>query len=245
MFTQKEIDEIAFYCYQRNVEYYDVQMELVDHLADIIEQLQKENINLSFNETLEIAGKQFTDAEFAAIVKSKKKLLQAKMSVMIEEEFKTFFTLPRFIGTAFLLLLCLVLPKLYNYWGTMVPIVFFIFFTFFLAMYYCKIPFKESRAIKDAEVLPLLSFKIKSKYEYLIQFTQILIALWNCSGIFLDSRPTLHLGSKSFLSPSEILIMQSVLVSLVLFEILAVAVMNVKHSVYNKLWSDYPKAFVS
>jgi hypothetical protein len=245
MLTTQQIDDVAFYCYQRNVEYYDVQMELVDHLADIIEQLQKENINLSFNEALEIAGKQFSDAEFAAIVKSKKKLLQVKMSKMIEQEFKTFFTMPRLLGTASLLLLSFVLPNLYNDWGTITPIVFFMFFTLFLAIYYCKMPFKESRAIKDAEVLPLLSFKIKSKYEYLIQLTQILIALWNCSGIFLDNRPTLHLGSKSFLSPSEMIIMQSVLVSLVLFEILAVAVINVKFRIYNQLWNDYPKAFVS
>jgi hypothetical protein len=245
MLTAQQIDDVAFYCYQRNVEYYDVQMELVDHLADIIEQLQKENINLSFNEALEIAGKQFSDAEFAAIVKSKKKLLQVKMSKMIEQEFKTFFTMPRLLGTASLLLLSFVLPNLYNDWGTITPIVFFMFFTLFLAIYYCKMPFKESRAIKDAEVLPLLSFKIKSKYEYLIQLTQILIALWNCSGIFLDNRPTLHLGSKSFLSPSEMIIMQSVLVSLVLFEILAVAVINVKFRIYNQLWNDYPKAFVS
>lgn len=245
MLTQKEINYIAFYCYQRNVTYYDVQMELVDHLADIIEQLQKENINLSFNAALEIAGKQFSDAEFAAIVKSKKKLLQVKMSIMIEEEFKTYFTMPRLIGTASLLLLCFVLPKLYNYLGTMMPIVFFMFFTLFLAMYYCKIPFKESRAIKDAEVLPLLSFKIKSKYEYLIQFVQILIVLWNLNSLFLDKSPSLNSGSKTFLSPIDMVIMQTVLVSIVLFEILAVAVLNVKHKFYNKLWNDYPKAFVS
>ncbi|MDI9364066.1 MAG: hypothetical protein QM541_03875 [Flavobacterium sp.] len=217
-------------------------MELVDHLADIIEQLQKENINLCFNEALEIAGKQFTDAEFTTIVKSKKKLLQVKMSKMIEEEFKTFFTLPRLIGTASLLLLCLILPKLYNYWETIMPIVFFLFFTVFLVFYYGRIPARESRAIKGAEVLPLLSFKIKSKYEIFIQTMQILLPLYNLSelnyhkGLFSNS---------ALLSPSGILFMQTFLVSLVLFEILIIAVENVKYSVYNKLWDDYPKAFVS
>lgn len=242
MLTQKEIDDIAFYCYQRNVEYYDVQMELVDHLADIIEQLQKDNIDLSFNEALEIAGKQFSDAEFAVIVKSKKKLLKVKMSKMIEQEFKTFFTMPRFLGTASLLLLCFILPELYNYWGTVMPIIFFLLFTIFLVFYYGRIPSKESRAIKDAEVLPLLSFKVKSKYEIFIQTMQILLPLYNLSGLTYHKR---LFSNAALLTPSGVLFMQSFLISIVLFEILVIAVENVKYRVYNHLWNNYPKAFVS
>ncbi|OIQ93221.1 hypothetical protein GALL_248360 [mine drainage metagenome] len=95
MLTQQQIDDIAFYCYTRNVEYYDVQLELVDHIADIIEDLQKANPALSFSEALELAGKQFSDDEFSAIVKSKKEQLLLRFKKLWQKEFISYFTIPK------------------------------------------------------------------------------------------------------------------------------------------------------
>jgi hypothetical protein len=95
MLTQEQIDDIAFYCYTRNVEYYDVQLELVDHLADMIEELQKDNSQLSFKEALELTGKQFSDEEFKAIVKNRKDQLLVRFKKLWQKEFISYFTIPK------------------------------------------------------------------------------------------------------------------------------------------------------
>jgi hypothetical protein len=74
MIQQEQVDEIMVFCEAKGVTYYDIQVELVDHIADSIEELQKSNPALPFSDALDLAGKQFGNEEFAAIVKSKKDL---------------------------------------------------------------------------------------------------------------------------------------------------------------------------
>jgi len=91
MLEQAQINAITIYCEKRGVKYYDVQLELVDHIADIIEDLQKTNPVLSFSEALELAGEQFSIDEFKYIVRSKKDHIEKNISRLIENEFLTFF----------------------------------------------------------------------------------------------------------------------------------------------------------
>jgi hypothetical protein len=102
MIQQAQVDEIMAFCKAKGVTYYDIQVELVDHIADSIEELQKSNPALPFSDALDIAGKQFDNEEFAAIVKSKKRLIEKRMSRLIEKEFLSFFTIPRILITIFL-----------------------------------------------------------------------------------------------------------------------------------------------
>src|SRR6187549_2909163 len=94
MLTTGQIDMISMYCEHRGVAYYDVQLELVDHIADIIEQLQKENPQLAFKEALELAGSRFSKAEFDAIVASKRNQLLARFMRLWRKEFYAYFTIP-------------------------------------------------------------------------------------------------------------------------------------------------------
>ena len=102
MLEAEQINQITTYCESRGVQYYDVQMELVDHLADMIENLQKANIILSFSEALEMTGKQFSDDEFKAIVNNKKNQLIGRFKRMWWEEFVSYFTVPKIAFTLLL-----------------------------------------------------------------------------------------------------------------------------------------------
>ena len=95
MLEQEQINVITTYCERKGVKYYDVQLELVDHLADIIESIQQANAALSFREALEMAGKQFSDDEFKIIVKSKKQQLLTRFKELWQTEFLSYFTIPK------------------------------------------------------------------------------------------------------------------------------------------------------
>ena len=116
MIQQEQVDEIMAFCKAKGVTYYDIQVELVDHIADSIEELQKSNPALPFSDALDLAGKQFGNEEFTAIVKSKKRLIEKRMSRLIEKEFLSFFTIPRILITIFLLGISLTLPYMVNYY---------------------------------------------------------------------------------------------------------------------------------
>jgi hypothetical protein len=164
--TQQQIDDIAFYCYTRKVEYYDVQLELVDHIADIIEHLQEANPELSFSVALELAGKQFTDAEFKKVVKSKQRVFQKKVSKLIEKEFISFFTVPKIILTATLFLGALILPGLMKE----KKVIGGILLLFMMApwLYYSFIYRKESKQFVEDRKGNLLCLKVRSRYENLL-----------------------------------------------------------------------------
>ena len=57
--SQEQINRLYEFTRQHYVEYYDLQMELVDHLANSIEEQWKENPKLSFETALNIEFKKF------------------------------------------------------------------------------------------------------------------------------------------------------------------------------------------
>ena len=93
--TQQQIERLFAFCRKHYVQYYDVQLELVDHIADIIEDLQKANPALSFSDALQMAGTQFSDNEFKAIVRSKKEQLMVRFRKLWWKEFVSYFTIPK------------------------------------------------------------------------------------------------------------------------------------------------------
>src|SRR5665811_1137710 len=57
--TPEQIENLFELCEFHNVRYYDVQIELVDHLASSIEALWETNPELPFEEAVFLAGEQF------------------------------------------------------------------------------------------------------------------------------------------------------------------------------------------
>lgn len=86
------------------VEYYDVQTELVDHLANGIELLWQEKPTLSFDDALQIEFKKFGVFGFTDLVTERQKKMGKRYNKLILSILKTYFTIPRLFLTTMLIL---------------------------------------------------------------------------------------------------------------------------------------------
>ena len=97
--SAEQIEKLYQFTRQHYVEYYDLQTELVDHLANAIEEQWQENPKLSFNEALQNEFKKFGVFGFMDVVEGKQRFLQKKYNQIVWTIVKTFFTLPKIMGT--------------------------------------------------------------------------------------------------------------------------------------------------
>ena len=97
--TTEQINQLYTFTRQPYVEWYDLQTELVDHLANAIEEQWQENPKLSFNEALQNEFKKFGVFGFMDVVEGKQRFLQKKYNQIVWSIVKTFFTLPKIMGT--------------------------------------------------------------------------------------------------------------------------------------------------
>jgi hypothetical protein len=95
--TQEQIQQLYKFTRQHYVEYYDVQTELVDHLANNIEQIWQEQPNLSFEEARDISFKKFGVFGFMDVVGERAKVLNKKYWKMVWDIFKQFFNIPQIV----------------------------------------------------------------------------------------------------------------------------------------------------
>jgi hypothetical protein len=89
---------------------------------------------------------------------------------------------------------------------------------------------------------PLLSIKVRSKYEIMIQIIYLCFAILNLILNFTRKDSDHH--SPHF-TPEKILLMQIAFISLITCVILSIAVSTVRWNLYTKLWNQYPKAFAA
>ncbi|MFT3823570.1 MAG: hypothetical protein QM731_06595 [Chitinophagaceae bacterium] len=73
MITNEQIEQLFAFCKKHYVAYYDVQIELVDHLANAIEEKMAADPSVSFDEALKQVYKTFGNRGFAPLVKEKEK----------------------------------------------------------------------------------------------------------------------------------------------------------------------------
>ena len=66
--SKEQIDRLYEFTRQHYVEYYDLQTELVDHLANSIESQWQENPKLTFEDALKIEFKKFGVFGFSDVV---------------------------------------------------------------------------------------------------------------------------------------------------------------------------------
>ena len=96
--TPEQIDRLYQFTRQHYVEWYDLQTELVDHLANAIEQQWQENPKISFEDALQIEFKKFGIFGFMDVVEKRKAALGKKYNLLIWKHFKSFFKIPQIIG---------------------------------------------------------------------------------------------------------------------------------------------------
>jgi hypothetical protein len=95
--SQDQIRQLYAFTRQHYVEYYDLQTELVDHLANGIELQMQEKPTLSFDDALQNEFKKFGIFGFSDIVDKRSWALEKKYWKLIWKEFLSFFGIPKII----------------------------------------------------------------------------------------------------------------------------------------------------
>lgn len=101
--TDSQIQELYTFTKKHYVEWYDVQTELVDHLANGVEAQWQKKPKLSFEEALKWEFKKFGVCGFSDVVGEKTNALNKQYWVLIWRYFKAYFNLPKLIVTVFLM----------------------------------------------------------------------------------------------------------------------------------------------
>ena len=97
--TNQHIEQLYTFTRQHYVEHYDVQTELVDHLANDIEQVLEDKPTLTFEQARDISFKKFGVFGFMDVVEEKQKQLNKKYYKIILSFVKDWFRLPKLIAT--------------------------------------------------------------------------------------------------------------------------------------------------
>lgn len=93
------MDQLYAFTRQHFVEWYDLQSELVDHLANAIEQEWEQNPYRTFEEILNKEFQKFGVFGFMVVVEERQKFLNKKYSRLIWSYYREFFGLPKIILT--------------------------------------------------------------------------------------------------------------------------------------------------
>lgn len=96
---KQQIEQLYAFTRQHYVEWYDLQSELVDHLANAIEVEWQQNPKHTFEEVLDIEFKKFGIFGFMDVVEERQKFLYRKYARLIWNYYKEFFRLPKIIFT--------------------------------------------------------------------------------------------------------------------------------------------------
>jgi hypothetical protein len=97
--TAKHIEELYSFTKTHYVEWYDLQTELVDHLANDIEQIWLENPGLSFHQARDKAFGKFGIFGFSDLIEKKQNALTKKYWKLVWQIFKSYFKIPKIIMT--------------------------------------------------------------------------------------------------------------------------------------------------
>lgn len=114
--SSEQIESLFTFVEQRNVKYYDVQMELVDHLASAIEQKWQTDPGLSFEEAFRHEQRQFNRYDFKQIIEEKEEALSRKYRKIERRYIGDFFSWPKIVATSLVtLLIYQIFPLFVNY----------------------------------------------------------------------------------------------------------------------------------
>jgi len=95
--TSEQIEKLYAFTRQHYVIYYDLQTELVDHLANAIEQQWQENPKISFEDALQNEFKKFGVFGFMEVVEKRQSALNKKYNKMVWLELKTFLAFQKLL----------------------------------------------------------------------------------------------------------------------------------------------------
>ena len=103
--TETQIHKLYKFTREHFVAYYDVQTELVDHLANDIETIWVEKPQVSFEKARDLSFKKFGVFGFMDVIEQKQKAMHKKYWKILWRFTKEWFELPKIITTALVFLL--------------------------------------------------------------------------------------------------------------------------------------------
>ncbi len=95
--NQEQTERLYRFTREHYVEWYDLQTELVDHLANAIEAQWQENPTISFEEALQKEFKKFGVFGFMDVVDNRKIALNKKYNKLVWRHFREFFGFPKIV----------------------------------------------------------------------------------------------------------------------------------------------------
>ena len=179
---KEQIENLYKFTRQHYVYHYDVQTELVDHLANDIEEVWKENPKISFENARNKSFKKFGVFGFMDVIEAKQKQMNKRYRKIMWRFFKEWLTLPKIIITTLLFFLYLFVLKsiTLTYGAIVATILYAIYDVFYLA----KTRKRNKNKIKKQEKIFLLESMI---HDFRSSFTGInLINIANMMFIFRD-----------------------------------------------------------
>tara|TARA_Y100001963_G_C6727312_1_gene422125 strand:+ start:603 stop:1292 length:690 start_codon:yes stop_codon:yes gene_type:complete len=98
--TPSQLQDLYAFTRNHYVYHYDLQTELVDHLANDIETIWQEQPNLSFEEARDQSFKKFGVFGFMDVVEQRQKAMNKRYYKYLLSELKQWFSIPKIIITA-------------------------------------------------------------------------------------------------------------------------------------------------
>jgi hypothetical protein len=112
MITDEQYESLFAFCRKHYVQYYDVQVELADHLSAAIEERMSNNPKLSFEQALDAVYAGFGIKGFADIVAAREKMVSKQCRKQKWKLFFSYFTVPKIAMTICLYAVLLLLGKI-------------------------------------------------------------------------------------------------------------------------------------
>lgn len=112
MLTKEQIEELYKYCERKKVLYYDIQIEIVDHMASAIEEKLKANPDVTFKAALEQVHASFGSFGLREIVDAKTSSMSKQYGKIRRQLLRSYFTFPKVALTAFLVVSCITIERL-------------------------------------------------------------------------------------------------------------------------------------
>jgi hypothetical protein len=160
--TSEQIEELHEFCYFQSVFHYDMQVELVDHLASAIEEFWETNPALPFQDALYQVSAQFGNhAGFVIIRQEKEKALRKKYRRLLWQFVADYYKFPKVMVTLSLFLGIFTALRFTenDQWIVGSLLIIFITFSLFYLFYY----FPKYVRIKVPEKHPFLLNEIAQK----------------------------------------------------------------------------------
>lgn len=148
----QQIEKLYAFTRKHYVEHYDLQTELVDHLALGIEQQWQDHPERSFDDALQREFKKFGVFGFTEIVEQRQKALSKKYAKFIWQHLKEYLTLPKCVFTLSVTAALFYLLRILNLRSlpvlTVMAVLFVVYFIWSAIRVYRARKKRESKKVK-------------------------------------------------------------------------------------------------